>query len=64
MSDKPDNFDLPRSWMPAYEPPSRKGVKTFPEAKDIRASDVVEFNNINGPADPDQPQTGSAATKR
>ncbi|MCK5015342.1 MAG: hypothetical protein KAS66_16160, partial [Candidatus Omnitrophica bacterium] len=53
MSDKPDNYDLPSSWMIPFEPPSREGAKTFNGAEDISASDIVKFNNIKGPSDPD-----------
>ncbi|MFA5261668.1 MAG: cysteine peptidase family C39 domain-containing protein, partial [Candidatus Omnitrophota bacterium] len=58
MSDKPDNFDLPSSWMPLYEAPSREGLKTFPTAKDISASDVVEFDNIKGAENPEGKAAG------
>ncbi|MCK5180724.1 MAG: hypothetical protein KAR32_14425, partial [Candidatus Omnitrophica bacterium] len=56
MTDKPDNYGLPRSWMVPYEPPSREGERTFAGAADISVSDIVKLNNIKGPDDPEGSQ--------
>ena len=52
MDDRLDNCDLPSSWMVPFEPPSRKGKKSFASSKSISAPQAVELDIEHGNLEP------------